>query len=271
MKYQKNKMKIKILCKRTGLGNAICFIPQIKELLNQGHYVYCDSDVYEQLEFACPKDDKTRPDRCYVLYLYNRKNFFKERIKYPFAEFYGYKWQFGKRYFSLGYKKAINSQQRGKDMNEVEMNNQLVPCDIHLFSLPGHSPEIKKIALLTSNKKGKYYLRWIELAEKLKLKGWNVVVYGDSHEHPDYVDTPALSTFFKYLKTCQYYISTDNGGMHLADILGIPGIVIWGATQENYLLNPDSIVMHWSELEPDNIIDNFKLKKYARSVKIIKK
>ena len=57
-------MKIKILAKRkgAGIGNQIQLIPGIIHLKNQGHDVFSDSELFEQLD-VCPFKPHDKADK----------------------------------------------------------------------------------------------------------------------------------------------------------------------------------------------------------------
>ena len=245
-------MNIKILCKKTGLGNQIWFIPALTELLSQGHYVYSDSDVYEQLDLDVPKDDKTRPNRCYLLYYYNRKKVLQERLKYPFTPLYGFKWILGKRLYGFMLQKAVPFPWPDHTVHEIELNKRLVPNNRPFYLRRAADPVDKRVALLTSEKRTKFYKYWATIENDLTGLGFDVRVYGDLG-----ITFNTIKEFYVALSSCESYIGVDCGGQKLADIMGIPGLVIWGKTEDLRAYPINGEILHFSKLEPSWVLSKF--------------
>jgi ADP-heptose:LPS heptosyltransferase len=216
-------MTIKILTNSggVGLGNQVQMIPVIKHHLKIGNEVISDTDNYHQLGLRCEKSNK-KYDIGYFTFAYRRNDMFREMIRRPFAKFEGYKWRFrdsfyGRRFIMPDFTK----------MTEKE-SNIYYWTDKEPYFLDGHRPYKNRVAIITSNKFIKRYNHWESLIDELIAKGKDVRVYGDMKDLPYYINTPTLREFFEELRRCEFYYSTDCGGMHLADILGIKGVVLWG-------------------------------------------
>jgi hypothetical protein len=243
----------KVLAKNTGLGNQIQFIPMIREL-KKTYDVYSDCQTYQDLGVCNVKTD-FYPSVVYEVFGHSIINHFRNRLKHPTSRFYGFcgyinfpspkriTWGFS-RYVDPGFKAATI----GTRHEYWDLNQELVPTK-EPFHLDGWEPVKNRIAILTSEKPGKKYIYWKEAVEELN-KDFDVRVYGDSDYLPNYVRTSTFKAFFHELRFCSYFYSTDNGGMHLADILGIPGVSIFGRTsvEKNRPVNPKIKVVDFSTL-----------------------
>lgn len=245
-------MNIKIISKRTGLGNQIKFIPHIRELQNQ-HYVYTDSYVYSQLGII-EVDNITMPDVCYLVYNYRRNWVIKERMKYPKADIYGYIGSKSKivKLFLNGY--------RTMDHNNTEIwnNSQFIPTNEQLY-LNDWMPDVNTVALINSNKWNKRYKNWNDLITLLLQNRLFPRLFGDKHLNCYYIHTPTLKDLREQLRTCEYYIGTDNGGTQLAAALGIPGLTIWGDSKLRGIPINTHIIMGL-DTSPTEIYQIFKEK-----------
>lgn len=243
------EVNIKILARRTGLGNQIQFIPCIKELKRYG-YVYTDSSVYSDLDII-PVDDCTPPDRCYMPYNYRRNWVLREKLKYPKAKFYGY---IGKK------SKIVRWLIKGVEMdhNNMELwnNTTRFVSTEEEYLIPGWKPVKNRIALCVSDKTNKYYKYWHELIDLLIQDKWDPHAFG-SDILKMHTFTPTIRWLKQELSRCEYHISTDNGPAHLADALGIPGLTIWGDSKLRGALQNSVIVMGLNS-DPKRVFNIFK-------------
>ncbi len=228
-------MNIKIISKKTGIGNQIQFIPCINYLKTFG-YVYTDSPIYCELGI-CPIDT-VKPDLVYFVYNYRRNWILKEWIKYPFAKYCGY---VGKKSKIV---KLLLSKWLHMNSNYTELynNTALYVPNIFPYFLRGKRSQKNKIALIVSHKWNKYYEHWQELENLLIASGFEVVQLGEK-ETNNYKCTATILDLKNELCNCSFHISTDSGPAHLADILGIPGITIWGASELRGALQHSTIIM----------------------------
>lgn len=217
------------------MGNQIQFIPCIWELKNHG-YVFTDSPILDQL-CVCPIDN-IKPDRAYFVYNYRRNWVVREFLKSPGTIYCGY---VGRK---SNIAKFFIDEWLYMNCNYTELYNNktfYVSTD-KPYHLEGWKPEKNRIALCVSHKKNKYYEHWKELAQLLEMEGFTVVQFGEA-ETTYYLYTPTISDLKEELSRCEFHISTDNGPAHLADILGIPGLTIWGDSELRGALVHSKIIM----------------------------
>jgi hypothetical protein len=249
--------RCKVLAKGAGLGNQIQFIPMIRELQNK-YDVYTDSQTYEDLRICNVRNDYF-PSVVYECYGHSLIQHLQNRIRYPFSKFYGFCHYIKQKRIAIGFTRYVDGGPYASTIgarHEFEnMNQELVPTHHDLYRcLDGWEPVEDRIAILTSEKPEKKYFRWEEVINK--LKGFDVRVYGDSDYLPGYVPTPTLLDFYEELRHCSYFFATDNGGMHLADALGIPGTVLFGRTsvKKNHPVSPNVRVIDFSTYPPELIL-----------------
>jgi len=210
-----------------GLGNQIQFIPAVKELKGRYENISSDSLLYEALMLLKYNSDEHigSGTDIYVPMWPDWKNFWKWRIKHPLNKVYGFKYRILKQSIGFGYTKSIKID---LDIPEIVNNNQLVPNAWH-YILPGLNSVKGNIVI--ANPQGKKYDRQYKfmgtMAYHLKSKGYNVTVVGeDGRWFND------IKELIEFMKKQEYFIGGDCGLMHLADILGMPGIVFWGNTRD---------------------------------------
>jgi hypothetical protein len=231
--------------------------------LQKKYDVYTDCQTYQDLGVCNVKTD-FYPSVVYEIFGHSLSKHFENRLNHPISRFYGFcgyinfpspkriTWGFT-RYVDPGFKASTIGTR-----HELSLNRELVPTE-EPFHLDGWEPELATIAILTSLKSGKSYAYWNDLVAILKAKYYSVKVLGDCYWVDGWVNTPTLLDFFNELRKCGYYYSTDNGGMHLADILGISGTVLFGATsvRKNRPVNPFSKVIS-SETLPARFVYDAK-------------
>lgn len=202
--------------KGTGLGNLIQFIPVIQKLQKQ-HYVYTNDKRLSELNIL--PFDTQKPDRIYLpMFPGCWKNFWKFKLEHLFTPIYGFKYRAN---FGFGYKKAIKVD---KSISELQLNKELVD-NKNKYKLWQHHPIKNKIIFGTSNKKKCYYSEWGELKFLFKKSGYNVEILGECGKMAG-----SLRELVEKIKQAEYYIGVDNGAYHIADIINVPGIIIWGRT-----------------------------------------
>lgn len=255
--FASGRRRCKILAEDAGLGNQIQFIPMIREL-QEKFEVYTDCQNYEDLG-VCPVGDKY-PSIVYEVYGHSLIQHWKNRLRYPLSRFYGFCHYIKRKRIAFGFTRYVDpgpyASTIGARHEFSDMNQELVSTSKN-FWLDGWEPVKGRIAILTSEKPEKKYLRWEEVINKLKDN--DVRVYGDSDYLPNYVSTPTLLSLFEELRHCCYYYATDNGGMHLADALGIPGTVIFGRTSplKNHPVCTKTRVIDFTTYPPDYVLSDF--------------
>ena len=225
-------MRVKIIGKNTGLGNQIQFIPFINEL-KKTHEVISDSPVFNELG-VLDKPSKESADINIVLFGYSYKKFWKER-KAGKGKFVGFKYRIKKKHIGLGYHTALTFNQ---NLSEVENNrllfNKVFSANVEKvdFSIAGKASVEKRVVIGISPKEEKtlQFDLWKAVIERLKSKGFEVQVVDHNIGVDEYVSTKKLRDLKSTIGSAQYYLGTDSGPMHLADILGIPSLVLFGST-----------------------------------------
>jgi len=238
------RKKINILGKRTGLGNQIQFIPIVNMLLKE-YEIASDSDVFYQLGIL--KNNQFRKaDINITVFGYNHKKLWTERKKRS-GKFYGFKYRIKGKHIGLGYSKSLAFDENVHEtINNLNLYNycfgkQAGKID---FTLPGRHPEAKTIVIAISPKKEKTLpdATWRTVISILKNQGYKVLVVDHNPGVREYIQTPSLKDLKETLSRAEFYIGTDSGVMHLADILGIPSLVVFGSTsiKKNGPLHPAS-------------------------------
>lgn len=219
--------KIRIVSNQTGIGNQVQFIPFIQQMLSEGNSVISDSNLYQELGLSVPVDVDTKVDENFLVYGHNWKKTLLAKLKFK-GKLIGFKYKIKKWYFSFGLDKSLFFDFKRHEINNNEL---LTGRKIDKFSLPGWDPIKNRIAIGISNKPGKNYEEWDKILLKLKKEGYDIRLYGDnSTKNFELESTPALNELYRELCKAEYYLGTDNGITHIADILGIPGVVIFGNT-----------------------------------------
>lgn len=225
-------MRIKIIGKNTGLGNQIQFIPFINEL-KKNHEVITDSPVFHELGIL-EKPSTEWGEINIVLFGYSYKKFWKVK-QAGTGKFVGFKYRIKKKHIGLGYHKSFRFNE---SLSEVENNkilyNKVFNGKIEKvnFAIPGKQSIENRVVIGISPKQEKtlQFNLWQTIIEKLKNKGFEVVVVDHNIGAEEYVPTKRLRDLKATIGSAQYYLGTDSGPMHLADILGIPSLVLFGST-----------------------------------------
>jgi ADP-heptose:LPS heptosyltransferase len=240
---------IRILAQNMGLGNQIQFIPVIKALLKNGMNVISDSSFYKDMDILKEVDTsgKKKPINL-VVFGYDWKNVLKLRLKYR-GDLFGFKYRIKGKIIGIGYTKALDFD---PSKTEVENNMQILKLlgieDTEIdYNIDRVEPLQKNwIALGISNKNGKKYLYWEDLANLLKKDGFKVYAFGD-YKIDNCINppTPTLLDLRKWLSKMEFFIGSDSGIMHLADAMKIPTIAMFGAThtEKNKPYNKPNVVL----------------------------
>ncbi len=241
------RKKINILGGKTGLGNQIQFIPVVNMLLKD-YDVASDSKVFYELGIL-EQDEFKKADINITVFGYNHKKLWTER-KQRSGKFYGFKYRIKGKHIGLGYSKSLVFDEHVHEtINNLNLYNYCFGKRIKKidFSLPGRQAEAKTIVVAISPKKEKTLpdTTWKTIISILKKQGYKVLVVDHNPGVQEYIQTPSLKDLKETLSKAQYYIGTDSGVMHLADILGIPSLIIFGSTSinKNGPLNPKSHVI----------------------------
>lgn len=243
-------MRIRIIAKDTGLGNQIQFIPHLVALKDAGHDVITDSEVYWILGLA-GIEPKTRADWNVVLFGYGPKQFLKVKKTYS-GNFAGFKYRVKGIHMRIGYAYAL---QFDPNRSEVEQYDDLITYCFQAsrkgFALPSHYWDTKTrkenmVILGPSPKKEKQIPvnTWIKVVSGLKKLGCQVKMIDDPVLSQFHVDTPDVGELAREINEGSYYIGVDSGPMHLADILGLKTVVVFGPTSaaKNAPINKNKVI-----------------------------
>ena len=240
---------IRVLAKNMGLGNQIQFIPVIKALIKNRMNVISDSSFYKDLGILKGNDIVSRKKLTNLaVFGYDWKQVLKMRLKYR-GDLFGFKYRVKGKIIGIGYTKALDFN---PNKTEVENNMQILKLlGIEDFEIDYNidrieSPQKNWIALGISNKKGKKYPYWEDLANLLKKDGFKVYAFGD-YKIKNCINptTPTLLDLRKWLSKMEFFIGVDSGIMHIADAMKIPTIVMFGAThvEKNRPYNKPNLVL----------------------------
>jgi len=94
---------VKIIGKNTGIGNRILFLQSIDNISD----LVLDNELFKTLGIEIPCSKKNHRLN-FVLYGYDWRKFWIEKLKNPFGKFYGFKYKVLGMEFSFGYTKAIS-------------------------------------------------------------------------------------------------------------------------------------------------------------------
>ena len=271
-------LNILIAGKLTGLGNNLQWIPAIKQLQLLDNAVYADSPALYETDIAIKYTGSPKIDIVYVVYPYTRNKFWKMRVKYPGARFYGFKYHIGPKVYGYGYTKALTFDET---IHETENIAKLIPNSQPYF-MPRNIGREKYIGIITATRYKKRYDYWYELIKgMIELKGREKIkVFGEYKGVTGYRWTPEIRDFKRELESCRFVITYEGFGMHLADALEIPMLIIWGYGNyiknrpinahwkiDGYDTNPKLIINHYRMIEDKlNRADNLKYK-FMRGLK----
>ena len=118
-------------------------------------------------------------------------------------------------------------------LHETENIKRLVDHN-EKFELPrSTSTKKNRIGLIATNRYIKRYPHWKALATILIENKYDIRSFGDDITIPNYYRTETIKEFKRQLEQCEFIICYEGFGMHLADLLNIPMIVLWGSA--NYI------------------------------------
>ena len=225
------------MAKDTGLGNQLQFIPHIQALIRAGHEVFSDSDLYCRLGICGVGSAKS--DWNIVLFGYGVKKFARVKLDYA-GKFIGYQYRVKGKHYSLGYDQAFRFD---PDRSEVEQNDEI----LNFFGLTRegyslqshywwHDTDKKDPKLVVIGASGKTEKKlpedyWSGLVGLLLENGYEVktvdypILGGRYH-----VETPTVEDLAFEINRATYYIGVDSGPMHLADLLEMKMVIIFGPT-----------------------------------------
>lgn len=206
---------MKIIAKHTGLGNQVIFLQVYKELPD---IFYTDSLPLAELGGLGYTENYHRAN--YVLFGYNWRTFWRTRIKDIKGHYYGFKYKFLGKFTGFGLTKALLYSENISEYENLR----------RLFGLKTaeYAKKENTVAFIIGRKPEKSYPYWHRLREL--FKDYEVRIFDRNIDAPGYVDTPTINDLRRELLICDYYIAEDTGVAHLADYLGLPGLVIFGGT-----------------------------------------
>ena len=205
-----------------GIGNAIQFIPTIR-FLKLYYNVVCNTDLYDQIEpDLCPKFNGYTK-YCIVPFHPPYNTVLRFRIENFFSLIYGPMYKIKGIPCGIGYTKS-------KEINSSE---------IEVFQSRWIATHLTKCKISIEDYKNLFYLNHKLLPVKGRLiigtsakdKG-NIML--PKHNYTEVIKVGDDGLWFNSIKelinmiaTAEYYIGPDCGISHIADILNVPGTVIW--------------------------------------------
>ena len=212
---------VKIIGAKTGWGNCLQMVHVINEFKKQGRKVYTDAPGLYELGIAEYK--KGYCEENIFVYGYNWKSVLKERLKALFylnASFTGYKYKIKKWMVGVGLNKKLDYDKRfsEKQNNWTNYPSEKIDYNIHCWK-----PIKKRVVLCNSEKDHKHWNKWSALAYRLRENNYEV----------KYISGNDLSLTKKDIKdiisTASYVITPDCAFAHLADVIGVPTVVMASA------------------------------------------
>jgi hypothetical protein len=226
---------IKIIGRKTGLGNQIHAIPFILGWQNLGFRVVSDSTVYNDLGLKIEvREDYEKYN--FILYGYDWRKTLREVLKFKFAKLIGFAPDDGEL---IGFDCRIkgNHYPVGLDRSLIfdntihEFDNLKRLFDMEAdYIWPGQRRLTQDtVAVMISKKEEKTLSEWTikKLCSLLMDEEFSVVQLDKGG-----IDTPTLGDLKKELSKCRYAIASDSGAMHLADVMGIKVLALFGPTSE---------------------------------------
>lgn len=222
--------KVKILGKKTGLGNCIQILPYIQWMQDQGIVVYTDRKEIEVLVGA-KYTDKPFTENIAV-YGY-------DLIKYlPYlSKVHGFKYRIKGKEIGLGLKTSVAFDYNIPEIiNNGILFSKIFNQDISFDNyrdIPKATKD-RKVVLAFSSKYHKVLSKsFIErLCYFLTLKGYYIylVDHNPNILSFNYVNTPEFIDLVNVLRDAKYCIGADTGVTHLSEYLGIKTLKLFGAT-----------------------------------------
>lgn len=230
-------MNINIIGRKTGMGNNIHAIPYIKRLHETGHYIYSDNShlfneiLVDEKFFVFPAIYGNM-DRNVVLYGYDWKKTLLESLKFR-GNITGFKYRIKSKPLGYGIKEPIDYIET--DHEYVNLKKLFAFDKAPPYRVEFNRDEPYKIIVLTTYKREKTIDPMILRAIGLRLVEYNqVVVFAGKapayHDSYQYRPTPTLGSLINLFRSAKAVIATDSGAAHLADLYGIPTLVLFGPT-----------------------------------------
>lgn len=239
-----------------GIGNQIQFIPAMKILEKEGYRLFTESKILwdlvpEILTEKLKKNEKAKYNFGIILYsqglptVIKAKKVCKKVIGFPPS-------------FKITNHKPIpiissvfytNKCRFNKNITEIENNIDLISYfnikqETIDYSLNISSATEKDVIGISAGSGGhpqKRWGNWIELIDLINDK--EIRLFGTEnqlnenikkrtkHKNVKIIQTATIKEAALEISKCEIFISNDNGLMHLADILKVPVIAIFGMTE----------------------------------------
>jgi|GEM_PF-2983367 len=236
----------------TGIGNQIQFIPAIKTLAKHGFNIHTNSQVYHGLipELVNPPQQDKVNDVGILLYHqglpigWRAKKECKKVIGFP----YSFKFSGHREVPVLSRVFLSNKTKFDSRIPEIQNNMNLISYfgikDIAIdFTLDIPLSPDKNVIGLSAGSGGHPQKRWKHWAgliallpeKRFKLFGTETELNKRIKKDSDpnrvtIVETDSIKSAASEIAKCEMFIANDNGLMHLADLLQVPLIAIFGMT-----------------------------------------
>jgi len=231
-------------CKGIGYGNQTWFVPAINHFEKNNHFVYTNSIFLNQV-FDVSLKGPDKPDRIYVPMWANWKKVFKLSLLYPTIPRYGFTYRFLGKPYSFGYNYAV---QTDLNRSEHEQIQQLTGHD-EPYLVKRREPTVKnRIVMATSNKPKNGWPYFHILKHYLLNDGFEVITLGEVGRWVNDLHDLRIE-----LERAEYFIGVDGGIMHLADILDLKGLVLWGQTPDKNKPLHLKIIKDGLNLKPEKV------------------
>ena len=183
-----------------------------------------------------------------IVFGYNYAKFWIERLT-KLGKFFGYNYRIKGKFIGIGYNKSVCFNEDIHEIkNNIRLYNHCFDTSIESinYKIPGWKPERNLVIMGISTKREKTMplAIWQKLFIEITKLGFKVKTV-DLDIGLDHVKTPTIEDLKNELSNATYYIGTDSGVAHLADILGIPSLIMFGSTSivKNKPFNRKSIVI----------------------------
>ena len=223
-------MRINILAKNVGIGNQFQFMPHALALA-KNHDVTCDSDFFCELTGIKPMKS-IKADWHIVVFGYDELKVWKARVTHR-GQFMGFKYRIKGIHCGIGFDRGLRLDE---SISEVENNDRILRYFGIIrkeFSIDRQPSRPKDYILLCpSGKIGKELPieLWYNIVMQLESKGHQVKIVDNNIFNSHYQSTPTISDLADVIQGAKVFIGVDSGPMHLADILKVPMVVIFGPT-----------------------------------------
>ena len=204
-----------------GLGNQVQFIPTVRHLIKKYDEVQSDSELYK--EWKILDNPINKPDVIALPMWPDWKDILKVILRYPKALIHGFEYRVRGKWCRYG----LDRSRPLMFLNEVEQYKKAYGHKEE-FKMEQWIPVVKKSVLIHMQHKEKgHYPHWDVVRNFLYKEGFEIVNMVRWSNHY------ANFTSLKYaIDKHEYFLGSDGGFMHMADICGKKGIVLWGDTPE---------------------------------------